>query len=62
MLYYYHTANGKARLNKGDKHKIINLGDYRNETDAKAACVRHYEKACKAARNFDRPEPTALYL
>ncbi len=60
--YYYHTANGRARLNKGDSAPIKSLGDYRNEQDAKAACQAHHAKACKAARNFDRPEPAALFM
>lgn len=57
--YFYHTALGKARVVIDEKVKVI--GNFKNEAEAKEACLSHHAKACKAARNFGRPNPTALW-
>lgn len=58
--YFYHTAQGKANVVIDEKIKP--LGKFRNEAEAKAACLAHYEKACKAADNFNRPKPVACFM
>lgn len=62
MIYFYHTAQGRAALNKGDSAPIKNLGKFRTEAEAKAACQAHYAKACRMADAAGRDRPTALYL
>lgn len=46
--YFYHTALGKARVVIDEKVKVI--GNFKNEAEAKEACLAHHAKACKAAR------------
>lgn len=62
MTYWYHTALGKAVLNKGDGKPLVHLGKFKSEREAAEACKRHHAKACATARNFDRPEPKAIFL
>jgi hypothetical protein len=62
MDYCYHTAGGKARLNKGDRAKVMDLGSFKGEAAAKAACEAHYAKACRMADAAKRARPTAFYL
>lgn len=60
--YFYHTAQGKAILNKGGAHKLIQLGQFATERAATDACLAHHAKVCAAARNFGRAEPIAYYM
>lgn len=62
MIYTYHTAQGKAMLNKGDEFKLIKIGAYKTEAEALAACKAHHAKACKAATNFGRSLPVAYFM
>jgi hypothetical protein len=62
MVYYYHTAQGNAVLNKGDDFKLLNLGKFANMEQAQKACELHYKKVCKAALNFGRKPPQACYM
>jgi hypothetical protein len=59
--YFYNTAGGKAVLNIEGK-PLKKLGQFGSEAMAKAACEKHFAKACKAAANFGRPLPSAHYL
>ena len=58
--YFYHTAQGSANVVIDEKIKA--LGKFRNEAEAKAACIKHHEKACKAAVNFNRPLPVSHFM
>lgn len=62
MVYWYHTAGGKAVLNKGDGHQLKVIGKFKSEREAVDACKAHHAKACAMARNFERPEPVAKFL
>jgi hypothetical protein len=62
MQYSYHTAQGKAVLNKGDNYKIITIGKFKTEAEAIEACKKHYAKACKALINLGKPVPTILFM
>lgn len=62
MNYYYHTAQGKAALCKGDDKPLKPIGQFKTEREALDVCKAHYLKACAAAVNFNRPVPRALYL
>jgi hypothetical protein len=62
MVYWYHTAQGKAALNKGDGHALKQLGKFKTEREAVEACKRHHEKACAALRNLGQPEPVAHFM
>jgi len=62
MQYSYHTAQGKAVLNKGDDYKLITIGKFKTETEAIEACKKHYAKACKALINLGKPVPTILFM
>lgn len=62
MQYFYHTAQGKAVLNKGDDHKLIKIGSFKTESEALTACRKHYDKACKALVNLGKPIPQAFFM
>ena len=62
MNYYYHTAQGKAALCKGDDKPLKPIGQFKTEREALEACKAHHVKACTAANKFDRPAPTAFYM
>jgi hypothetical protein len=61
MQYFYHTAQGKAVLNKGDDSKLVTIGKFKTEAEAIEACKKHYAKACKALTNLGKPVP-AMFL
>jgi hypothetical protein len=61
MQYFYHTAQGKAILNKGDDYKLVTIGKFKTEAEAIEACKKHYAKACKALANLGKPAP-AMFL
>lgn len=62
MQYFYHTALGKAVLNKGDGYKLVVIGKFKTEAEATEACRKHYAKACKALANTGKPLPAAFFL
>lgn len=62
MQYFYHTAQGKAVLNKGDDHRLIKIGTFKTEREAVEACKAHYAKACKALANLGKPIPQAFFM
>lgn len=63
MQYRYRTARGIATLNKGDDYKLIHLGYFKSEEEAKVACMTHYKKVCKAAAmNFNREIPELIFI
>jgi hypothetical protein len=61
MIYTYHTAQGKAVLNKGDNFKLVKIGNFKTEREAVEACKNHYAKACKALANFNKPIPSVFF-
>ncbi len=61
MQYFYHTAQGKAVLNKGDDYKLVEIGKFKTEAQALEACKKHYEKARKALQNLNKPVPQAFF-
>lgn len=66
MIYCYYIANRLASLHKikdGDDYdeKPIKIGRFETEQQAKEACLKHYEKACKMARASNRKEPQILW-
>ena len=61
MTYTYHTAQGKAVLNKGDDYPLIRIGTFKTEAQALEACRTHYAKACKALANLGKPVPQAFF-
>lgn len=60
-VYTYHTAQGKAVLNKGDDSPLVKIGAFKTEAEAIEACKKHYAKACKALANFNKPVPTVFF-
>lgn len=62
MQYFYHTAQGKAVLNKGDDKKLVYIGKFKTESEAIKACKNHYEKACKALSNLNKSIPEAFFM
>lgn len=61
-MYYYSTSRGHARLSKSDDAPVKNLGDFKTESEALAACKAHYEKAKSAAVRIGRAVPPAVFL
>ena len=60
--YLYYIRLGKASLNKGDDSPIKSIGKFRTDAEAKQACEAHYEKACKALMNLNKPIPQKIYI
>lgn len=60
--YTYHTAQGKAVLNKGDYFPLVKIGTFKTEAEALEACKKHYAKACKALANFNKPIPPVFFV
>lgn len=60
-MYMYRIERGQATLNKGDDFPIKNIGKFRTDAEAKQACEAHYEKACKALTNLNKPIPAKVY-
>lgn len=60
-VYTYHTAQGKAVLNKGDDFPLVKIGAFKTEAEAIEACKKHYTKACKAVANFNKPIPSVFF-
>ena len=61
MTYTYHTAQGKAVLNKGDDFKLVKIGAFKTEQEAIEACKAHYARACRALTNLNKPIPQIFF-
>jgi hypothetical protein len=59
--YIYHTAQGRAVLNKGDDYKLVKIGTFKTEAQAVEACKAHYARACKALQNLGKPIPSVFF-
>lgn len=67
MIYFYHIRVGNATLNKMDdlgndidkKPKLI--GKFKNEVEAKKACLEHFNKAVTLAKRVGREVPTMMF-
>ena len=62
MTYFYYISLGQATLNKGDDLPLKNIGKFKSDKDAKDACEKHFEKACKALANLGKPLPFKAYI
>lgn len=68
MIYCYYIANNLASLHKikddGDDYdeKPIKIGRFNTDAQAKDACLKHYEKACKMAKAANRNEPKIMWV
>ena len=68
MIYCYWVSLGLASLHKmqtdGNDADAApkKIGKFKNDTEAKQACLAHYEKACKIARAAGRAEPKIMWM
>lgn len=68
MIYCYYIANRLASLHKMHTNgkdcddKPVKIGRFDNEEDAKKACLKHYEKACRMAVNAGRDKPEIRFV
>ena len=60
--YEYHTARGKATLNRGDRKSLVALGQFETESAARACCENHYAKVRAFLLRMNKPVPQAFYL
>lgn len=60
--YFYSTAQGKATVHHGDDKPLRQLGKYANETEARKACEKHFEKAKRISENMGYGTPKAHWL
>jgi len=60
-IYIYRIEMGSVYLNKGDDSPLKSLGKFKNDEEARAACEKHYEKACKGLLNLGRNIPQKHY-
>lgn len=62
--YYYRVNLGKATvsINDGERVKALYNGKLGDDDKAKAACLAHYEKVCRAAQNFGHAQPTMFFI
>jgi hypothetical protein len=61
-IYMYRIERGSVYLNKGDDSPLKSLGKFKNDEEAKIACEKHYEKACKGLLNLGRNTPKKYYV
>jgi hypothetical protein len=59
--YFYRIERGQVFLNKGDNFPIKKIGKFKNDQEAKDACEKHYEKACKGLLNLGIEIPQKFY-
>lgn len=63
MIYLYWVSRGLASLHVVNRNgadidrRFKKIGQFKTDTQAKEACLKHYEKACRAAENFGRKKP-----
>lgn len=68
MIYCYWISLGLASLHKmhtngNDTDEAPKkIGKFKNNTEAKQACIAHYEKACKMAVAAGRKKPEILFM
>lgn len=62
MQYFYRVAQHKATLNKGDNYKLVTIGTFKSDVDAKIACQKHYDKACSFADKIGRKRPQLFWI
>jgi hypothetical protein len=62
MQYFYYVAQGKATLNKGDDKPLKVIGKFKTDAEAKQACEKHFDKACKMLSNLGKELPTKFYI
>lgn len=68
MIYAYMVCRGKATLikikNPGEDvdKKPIQIGTFRTDMEAKQACHKHFEKACRMAESFGRSSPELVFM
>ena len=68
MIYCYYVSRGLASLHK--MHASGNdvdetpkkIGKFKTDSEAKAACLAHYSKACAMARSANRAEPAIMWM
>ena len=68
MIYCYYVSRGLASLHKmcasgNDVDKAPKkIGKFKTDSEAKAACLVHYNKACTMARSANRAEPAIMWM
>jgi hypothetical protein len=62
MTYFYYISLGLATLNRGDDYPLKTIGKFKNDNEARQACEKHFEKACKALSNLGKPLPSKAYI
>lgn len=68
MIYCYYVSRGLVSLHKlktcrdDADTQPKKIGKFKNDNDAKDACLKHYEKSCVMARAAGRPEPAILWM
>lgn len=69
MIYLYWTGScGLASLHKMDDSgtdvdlKPKKIGKFKNELEAKKACLEHFDKAVKLAERIGRELPTMKFV
>jgi hypothetical protein len=61
----YRIERGRAILNKeqnGEDLSIKVIGTFKTDQEAKEACIKHFDKACKLMSNLGKPLPTILFF
>lgn len=68
MIYLYWISNGLASLHKMETtgndidQKPKKIGKFKNDTEAKKACLDHFEKAATLAGRAGREVPTMKFF
>ena len=61
-LYFYHTAQGNAVLDKGDDMHTVKIGKFKTEAEALKACKAHHAKASAFLEKVNKPVPQAFFM
>ena len=68
MIYCYYIARGLAYLHKMTSNgndvdqKPVKIGKFKNNDDARNACIVHYDKCCKMAYAAGREAPKIMFI
>lgn len=68
MIYCYYVSLKLASLHKMFANgndvdsKPVKIGRFASDAEAKQACLKHYEKACKLAVNLGREVPQIRFV
>jgi len=66
LMYLYRIERGAASLSKvengDDVGGIKKIGQFKTDVEAKQACEKHYEKACKGMVNLGIEAPQKFYV